>query len=151
MRLDGKEVYGKDLEQVARWILGPEGVDVRLGFASADDSYTECVLTRALPVNRYHCAVSALQLSVATFTRRQRPDLNRVCHALAVTSSRNAWRCVRPCSMSHKHRRRTNRSPSAFPHSRKRLTEWTFLGQQVSLHCTRMALSFGRRCAQDCV
>jgi hypothetical protein len=54
--IDGQEVYGKDLDQVAKCIVGPEGAEVRLGFASEDASYTEVALIRALPVERYHYA-----------------------------------------------------------------------------------------------
>lgn len=52
--IDGLEVYGKDLDQIAKWIVGPEGAEVRLGFASKDASFTEVALIRALPVERYH-------------------------------------------------------------------------------------------------
>lgn len=54
--IDDQEVYGKDLDQVAKWIVGPEGAEVRLGFYSEDASYTEVALIRTLPVERYHYA-----------------------------------------------------------------------------------------------
>ena len=41
VRIDGMDVHGQDLEYVSKYILGPEGSVVRLGFCNSDSSYEE--------------------------------------------------------------------------------------------------------------
>jgi hypothetical protein len=54
--IDGMDVHGQDLEYVSKYILGPEGSLVRLGFYNSDSSYEEEVaINRGIFASSRYC------------------------------------------------------------------------------------------------
>ena len=50
--IDGKDVYGQDLEHITKSIVGPDGSAVCLGFYNFDRSYIEVTINRGIPVDK---------------------------------------------------------------------------------------------------
>ena len=50
--IDGRDVYGQDIEHITKSIVGPEGSAVCLGFYNFDRSYIEVTINRGIPVDK---------------------------------------------------------------------------------------------------